>query len=112
MTACNLRRAGFVPALALLGLLSLSILACSPTQVKLTPEGEKVAVAASFYQVRNCEPLGRITASSTNLDQDPETQRTINARNKAAQRGGNRIVGGQATLMTVGGGEFDGYRCP
>lgn len=102
----NLWRVGIVSVLALAGL------GCSPTQVKLTPEGEKVAVAASPGQMRHCESLGRITAYSTNLEQDVEKQRLINARNKAAQMGGNRIVAGQATLMTVGGREFDVYRCP
>ena len=102
--------AGAAPLAALLALLLLG--ACAVTEVKLTEQGKTVRAAASLADATGCAALGRIAAYSTNTRQDIEQQRTLNAQNRAAELGANLIVSGQATLMTVGGREFEAYRCP
>ena len=98
--------------LAAAALLPLVLAACAATQVTLTDGGKAVRVGASLADAKGCDPIGRIAAYSTNTRQDIEQQRTMNAQNRAAELGANLVVPGQATLMTIGGREFDAFRCP
>jgi hypothetical protein len=83
---------------------------CAATPVTLTPEGERVLVLEPPFNLRECQYLGRIQASATNLRGDVEAQRLVNARNRAAALGGNRIVVGLVQLL--GAREFEVYQCP
>lgn len=98
-------RRGMVPVLTV-----LIAAGCVATPVKLTPEGEQVQVLEPPFNLRDCQYLGRIQASATDLRGDVEAQRLINARNRAAARGGNRILVGSVELL--GAREFEVYQCP
>lgn len=91
-------------------LAALIVVGCAATPVMLTPEGEQVLVLEPPFNLRDCQYLGRIQASASNLRGDVEAQRLINARNRAAARGGNRILPGSVQLL--GAREFEVYQCP
>ena len=98
-------------------------------KLKLTPAGANVLRAHSLTDVKECERLGPITAKlslgtsftagvmagrsgTPTRPDDPLSvnEYLIDARNKAARMGGNRVL---ATNEPYGGKrEFDVYRCP
>jgi Domain of unknown function (DUF4156) len=85
---------------------------CAVTEPTLTPGGQAVRVGQTLADASGCQLLGKVVGYSSNLKQDVAQQREVNARNLAAGMGGTLIVPGQANLMTVGGREFEVYRCP
>ncbi len=95
-------------------ILGLAMLLSACSLVKLTAQGENVAVL-SLDQVRNCNKIGDTSVSVVSKvgitrDQDRVARElAILARNSAASRGGDTVV---ATSVPVNGQQnFDIYRC-
>jgi hypothetical protein len=83
--------------------------ACTPAVVTLTPEGERVQVVDNLQDVQDCSVIGTVSAAPSNAVSNENT-RLIHARNRAAERGGNRIVPGR--LEITGTQEFSVFKCP
>jgi len=125
----GLAAAGAPPLAALLALL---LGACAVTEVKLTPKGEAVRIAASAAEAQGCTDLGRVVGATTNRSQDVNLQRQMNARNQAGEMGANLLVrvrvdaadsSAGATAVTtaqtpvsfalsIDGESFEAYLCP
>ena len=94
-------------------LLSLTVTACTVSWVKLTPEGENVAILQAA-EVTNCTPNGSTTVtviSKVVVNRQParvaEELRTL-ARNRAADRGDAIVATGP---VRNGEQSYNIYRC-
>lgn|SRR5690554_5262834 len=93
---------------------SLAVLLGGCTWVKLSPEGENVAVLTAD-DVTNCMRIGDTTASVVDRigiqrsDEKVEEELKTLARNSAAMRGADTIV--PATPVQDGVRTYDIYRC-
>lgn len=98
--------------------LSLALCGCAASTLELTPEGSAVQVAESKDAVKDCTDLGQVEGSARSLFGDVEVQKVISAKNRAAEKGGNRVVRGGAALADapiisgIGADVFEVYRCP
>ncbi len=91
--------------------LLIALAGCTPTEKRLSPGGERVRVVEE-HQVRDCEALGTVTASASSLMGSVTESRRLNARNKAAAKGGNRIVLATADFYLGTRRNYRVYRCP
>jgi Domain of unknown function (DUF4156) len=127
-----MRTIGLLGVTAAVALPALLLAACAVTEVKLTPQGEAVRIAATADEAKGCTGMGRVLGSSTNRSQDERLQREMNARNQAAELGATLLVrvhvesgesSAGATAMTtsetpvsfalsVDADQFEAYRCP
>ncbi len=94
-------------------LLSFAVTACTVSWVKLTPEGENVAILQAA-EVTNCTPNGSTTVtviSKVVVNRQParvaEELRTL-ARNRAADRGDAIVATGP---VRNGEQSYNIYRC-
>lgn len=77
-----------------------------------------VQVVESKEGVKDCTALGQVQGSARSLFGDAEAQRVISAKNRAAEKGGNRVLRGEPTLADapivegIGARYYDVYRCP
>ncbi len=98
------------------GLAAMSVLipamwvGCTVAHAELEPGGAKVLVIERPLEVKGCDSLGNVSGNASSLLGDVEAERTINARNRAATLGGNRVVPRQVTLL--GAREFEVFYCP
>ena len=106
----------------------VAVAGCAGKKLKLTPAGANVLRAHSLSDVKECERLGPLTAKlfpgarfsvgmktsggKRSRPDDPIyiNQYLIDARNKAARMGGNRVLATNEPY--AGRREFDVYRCP
>ncbi len=127
-----MRSIGIVGLAVAASLLAALLAACAVTEVKLTPKGEAVRIAATAAEAQGCTDLGRVVGATTNRSQDVNQQRETNARNQAAEMGANLLVrvrvdaadsSAGATAVTtaqtpvsfalsIDGEPFEAYLCP
>ena len=97
---------------------SLVLWGCSGSTLELTPEGSAVQVVENKEAVKDCTALGQVQGSARSLFNDVQAQKLISAKNRAAEKGGNRIlpagsaVGNAPIIEGIGANNFDVYRCP
>lgn len=95
-------------------LTGLGLLASGCSLVKLTPQGENVAVL-TMEQVANCMQVAETTVSVPDrlvIQRTPERvdqELRILARNSAASRGGDTVV--PTSVVRDGQQNFNVYRC-
>jgi hypothetical protein len=98
--------------------LSLALCGCAGSTLELSPEAAAVQVAESKDAVKDCTDLGQVQGSARSLFGDVEAQKLISAKNRAAEKGGNRVVrGGEALadakiVSGIGADTYAVYRCP
>jgi hypothetical protein len=86
----------------------LLVTGCAARQVELTERGKRVRPVPSRAEVWDCKELGVVYASSSSAIHSGT--RLVNARNKAAELGGNRILPGRIDVF--GEREFQVFLCP
>lgn len=92
----------------------LGLLVCGCSFVKLTPDGENVAVL-TMEQVSNCTQVAETTVSVPDrllVQRTPERveeELRVLARNSAAARGGDTVV--STSQVRDGRQDFNVYRC-
>jgi hypothetical protein len=94
--------------------------ACALTQPNppnvLTPEGEKVVVVPTLANLTDCRSAGMITARAASVfgKVDMTEDQTVDARNKAAKLGGNRVMRREATepVAEPGTRSYEAFICP
>jgi hypothetical protein len=110
----------FARPFALVFLIASLVGACDLVQPNppnvLTPEGEKVVVVATLADLTNCHSAGMITARAASVfgKVDLKTDQEVDARNKAAKLGGNRVMRREATepVAEPGTRSYEAFICP
>jgi hypothetical protein len=91
---------------------------CSGSTLELSPEAAAVQLVEGKEAVNDCTDLGQVQGSARSLFGDVEAQKLVSAKNRAAEKGGNRLLrGGQALgdakmVSGIDADIYQVYRCP